>query len=114
MSCYTVNFIATGIFMSLTAGSLIALCIINLIAENSKSILKWVAGIILAIVIGCGISGLLVLQNKNDNEAWNNGYCIKCNKPYRFAGSNCHKISEKEYYYTCDRCGHTILIHELK
>lgn len=111
---YTVKFIATGIFMSLTVGGFIALCIINTIAENSKSILKWAAGIILAIAIGCGISGLLVLQNKGDDEKWNNGYCIECNGLYHFTSSDYHNNGENEYYYTCDKCGHTIIIHELK
>lgn len=111
---YTVKFIATGIFMSLTVGFFIALCIINTITKNGKSTLKWIAGIVLAIAIGYGISGLFVLENKGDDEKWNNGYCTEYNEPYSFASSDYHKNGENEYYYTCDKCGHTIIIHELK
>ena len=72
---YTVEFILTSILVSLTVGSYMAIFIVNIIAENNKSIIKWIMGIILAIAIGCGIGGLVTLQNKDDDEAWNNGYC---------------------------------------
>jgi hypothetical protein len=111
---YTVEFILTSILMSLTVGSYMAIFIVNIIAENSKSIIKWIMGIILAIAIGCGIGGLVTLQNKDDDEAWNNGYCTECNKPYKFTSTVHHRSGDDEYYYTCDKCGHTIVTHSLK
>lgn len=111
---YTTEFILVSIFMSLTAGSFMAMCIVNTITENGKPIVKWITGIILAVAIGCGIGGLITLQSKGDNKAWNNGYCTECNKPYKFVNKVYHRNGSDEYYYTCNNCGHTIVIHELK
>lgn len=111
---YTTEFILTSIFMSLIVGSYMAIFIVNIIAENSKSIVKWIMGIILAIAIGCGVGGLITLQNKGDDEVWNNGYCTECDKPYKFSSVIHHRNSDDEYYYTCDNCGHTIVIHGLR
>lgn len=111
---YTAEFILTSILMSLTVGSYMAIFIVNIIAENSKPIVKWIIGIILAVAIGCGVGGLITLQNKDDDEAWNNGYCTECNKPYKFTNAVHHRNSDDEYYYTCDNCGHTIILHTLK
>lgn len=111
---YTMKFILIAVSMSLTVGGFMSLCIVGIFAEDSKSVVKWIVGIILAVAIGCGISGLLVLQTKGDNEAWNNGYCTECNEPYRFVNAVHHRNSGDEYYYTCDNCGHTIVVHGLR
>lgn len=83
---YTVEFIIMAVLFSMVVGGFMALCIVNMIAEDSKPVVKWIMGIIIAVAIGCGISGLVTLQNKGDDE----------------------------YYYTCDNCGHTIVIHGLR
>lgn len=111
---YTVEFILMAVAMSVIVGGFMALCIVNTIMENCNQVAKWIVGIILAVAIGCGISGLATLQMKGDDEAWNNGYCTECNEPYRFANAVHHKNSDDEYYYTCDNCGHTIVIHGLR
>lgn len=111
---YTTEFILASAFMSLTVGGFMSLCIILTIAENGRLVVKWIVGIVLAVAIGCGISGLMTLQNKGDDEAWNNGYCTECNKPYKFVNVVHHKNNDDEYYYTCDDCGHTIIIHNLR
>lgn len=91
-----------------------AMCIVNTIAEDANPVVKWIMGIIIAVAIGCGVSGLVTLQNKGDDEAWNNGYCTECNEPYKFTSTVHHKNGDDEYYYTCDNCGHTIVIHGLR
>ena len=111
---YMVEFISVSVFMSLIVGGFMAMCIVNTIVENSKPVVKWIIGIILAVAIGCGIGGLFTLQSKGDNEAWNNGYCTECNEPYKFANKVYHKSGDNEYCYTCDNCGHTIVIHNLR
>lgn len=111
---YTMEFILVSIFMSLTAGGFIAMCIVNTIAENSKPIVKWIIRIVLAVAIGCGIGGLITLQSKGDDKAWNNGYCTECDKPYKFSSVIHHRNSDDKYYYTCNNCGHTIMIHTLR
>ena len=54
---YTVEFIIMAVLFSMTVGGFMAMCIVNIIAEDGKPIVKWIVGIILAIAIGCGISG---------------------------------------------------------
>ena len=111
---YTVRFIIVAVALSVVVGGFMALCIVNTIAENGSPIVKWIMGIIIAVAIGCGISGLITLQNKGDDKAWNNGYCTECNEPYKFTSAIHHKNGGDEYYYTCDNCGHTIVIHGLR
>lgn len=111
---YTVEFIIMAVLFSLVLGGFMAMCIVNTIAENSKPVVKWIMGIIIAVTIGCGVSGLVTLQNKGDDEAWNNGYCTEDNQPYKFTSTVHHKNGDDEYYYTCDNCGHTIIIHGLR
>lgn len=111
---YTIEFILISIFMSLTVGGFLAMCIVSLINESGKPIAKCIIAVILAATIGFSIGGLITLQRKGDDEAWNNGYCTECNKPYKFVNKVCHKNNSDEYYYTCDNCGHTIVIHGLR
>ena len=111
---YITNFILMAIIMSIIVGGFMAVCIVNVILEYSHIAVKWIAGIIIAVTIGCGISGVATLQLKGDNDAWNNGYCTECNAPYKFTSSVHHRNSDDEYYYTCNNCGHIIVIHSLK
>lgn len=65
---YTVEFIIMAVLFSVILGGFMAMCIVNTIAENSKPIVKWIMGIIIAVAIGCGVSGLVTLQNKGDEQ----------------------------------------------
>ena len=114
MSGYIKEFILLAVCMTLIVGTFMSLFITNLIAENAHPVIKRIVGVIIAITIGCAIGGMLTLENKNNDNAWNNGYCIECNEPYRFVGATYHKNGIDEYYYTCDNCGHTISINTLK
>lgn len=111
---YTMEFILASVFISLTINGFMSLCIILTIAENGRLVVKWIVGVVLAVAISCGISGLVALQNKGDDKARNNGYYTECNKPYRFVNAVYHTNSNNEYYYTYDSCGHTIIVHGLR
>lgn len=111
---YIIEFIFIGILFSVIAGGFIALCIVNAIIEDNKPTEKWIIGTILTLTIGFSISGLILLQNKSDNEEWNNGYCTECNKPYKLTDVKHHNNGDYEYYYTCDNCGHIIVTHTLR
>lgn len=47
---YTVEFIIMAVLFSLVLGGFMALCIVNMIAENSKPVVKWIMGIIIAVI----------------------------------------------------------------
>ena len=106
-----IDFILMAIIMTIVVGAFLSLAIVNIFAENSKSILKKIVGIIIAISIGCGISGLFTLEKRGDKIAWNNGYCTECEHPYRFANTEHHKNAGTTYIWVCDNCGKIIELH---
>lgn len=105
------DFIIMAIIMTIVVGMFLSFIIVNIFAENSKSILKKIVGVIIAIAIGCGISGLFTLEKRGDEIAWNNGYCTECEHPYRFANTEYHKNAGTTYIWVCDNCGKIIELH---
>ena len=47
---YTVEFIIMAVLFSMVVGGFMALCIVNMIAEDSKPVVKWIMGIIIAVI----------------------------------------------------------------
>lgn len=64
-----------------------------------------IIAVLLAIVISFGLTTLIYKEAEGDHDRWNNGYC-ECSGQYQFSSAtNWH--GSKDYYYTCDKCGHT-------
>lgn len=63
--------------------------------------------LIMAVIIFI-IVGLLLIEKKYDKEAYNDGICTECGGNYIFSSATHFKNSGDTYYYTCDKCGHTI------
>ena len=61
--------------------------------------------ILVALAIGFGITVLLYKDQESNHDRWNNGYC-ECGGQYQFSSATNYRGS-KDYYYTCDKCGHT-------
>ena len=59
----------------------------------------------LMIAIGFGVATLLYKEQESNHDRWNNGYC-ECGGQYQFSSATNYRGS-KDYYYTCDECGHT-------
>lgn len=68
--------------------------------------------LIIAVIILI-IVGLPLIEKKYDKEAYNDGICTECEGNYVFSGATHIKNSGDDYYYTCDKCGHTIKTHSL-
>ena len=64
-----------------------------------------VIAVLIAIAIGFGVATLLYKEQENNHDRWNNGYC-ECGGQYQFSSATNYRGS-RDYYYTCDRCGHT-------
>lgn len=47
---YTVEFIIMAVLFSMTVGGFMAMCIVNIIAEDGKPVVKWIMGIIIAVI----------------------------------------------------------------
>ena len=64
-----------------------------------------VIAILVALAIGFGMATLLYKDAEGNHDRWNNGYC-ECGGQYQFSSATNWRGS-KDYYYTCDKCGHT-------
>lgn len=64
-----------------------------------------VIAVLVAIAIGFGVATLLYKEAEGNHDRWNNGYC-ECGGEYQFSSATNWRGS-KNYYYTCDKCGHT-------
>lgn len=61
--------------------------------------------ILIAIAIAFGLATLIYKEAEGNRNRWNNGYC-ECGGQYQFSSATNYRGS-KDYYYTCDKCGHT-------
>ena len=66
---------------------------------------KFIA-ILVALAISFGIATLLYRNAEGNYDRWNNGIHIDCGGEYQFSSATNYRGS-KDYYYTCDKCGHT-------
>lgn len=99
------------IFMSTLVGGFMAFMLVNIFYENGNRVIKTVVGIILALLIGCTITGLIKSEQSSDKVNWNNGYCVECGNKWRFANADHTKNAGTVYYWTCDNCGKVIKLH---
>ena len=64
-----------------------------------------IIAILIALAIAFGLATLIYKEAEGNRNRWNNGYC-ECGGEYQFSSAtNWH--GSKNYYYTCDKCGHT-------
>ena len=66
---------------------------------------KFIA-ILVALAISFGVATLLYKNAEGNYDRWNNGIHIDCGGEYQFSGATNYRGS-KDYYYTCNKCGHT-------
>ena len=66
---------------------------------------KFIA-ILVALAISFGVATLLYKNAEGNYNRWNNGIHIDCGGEYQFSSATNYRGS-KNYYYTCDKCGHT-------
>ena len=64
-----------------------------------------IIAILVVLAIAFGVVTLLYKQSEGNRNRWNNGYC-ECGGQYQFSSATNWRGS-KDYYYTCDKCGHT-------
>lgn len=103
--------ILATIIMTMFVGGFMAFMLVNIFYENGNWIVKTIIGIILALLIGCTITGLIKSEQSSDKVNWNNGYCVDCGNKLRFANADHIKNVGTVYYWTCDNCGKVIELH---
>ena len=71
-----------------------------------------IIAVLVALVVTFGLATLLYTEHDENQERWNNGIHINCGGEYQFSSAtNWH--GSKDYYYTCDKCGHTEEFHAI-
>ena len=100
-------FLFTAIAMTLTIGLFLAFMFTQ---DIKKTILKVIAIILIASLVGFGIAGLMWMEHKGDTQSWNNGIC-PCGEEWRLVSVDHLKNGGDLYYYTCDNCHRTIRTH---
>ena len=99
-------FIIVGIVMTITIGAFISL----ILTSGMNSWKRWVVFPIVAILVGFGVAGLFTIEAKDDEAAWNNGYC-ECGGEWNFTNAEHIKNGGDLYYYECEECGDLIRTH---
>lgn len=88
---------------------LFALCFCPLaliIPFPEKPVGKIIACII-ALVVSFTFAFAECSRDESEIDRWNNGICIACDSgSYEFTSATRYG-SQKDFYYTCDNCGHT-------
>lgn len=100
-------FIFTAILMTVIVGMFFG-AIFTSGMENGWG--RTILAIIIAVVIGCGISGLLCMERMGDITNWNNGYCT-CGNEWNFKNVDHVKNGSNLYYWHCGNCGNVIELH---
>ena len=75
-----------------------------------KEIIKFTFALVIIIAI---MVCVCLLEQKIDEENYNNGICTECGGNYIFSSAVHIRNNGDDYYYTCDKCGHTIKTNDL-
>lgn len=93
-------FVGFGLLLSVSVGAFVGMILTSCIRNK---IINIIATIILALVIGFGLTSLLMLERKVDEQAFNNGYC-ECGGEWDLFDVEYRKNSGSLYFYKCAEC----------
>lgn len=101
------DFLVVWGFCTLTMGAfcgMIVVCSINC----RYVVVKTLAGILTAALVGLAVGGMLTTSEKIDEARWNNGQCEECGGEWRLNGVTTTRMGSKTYYWSCLDCGNVI------
>jgi hypothetical protein len=79
-------------------------------SDDIQSDIKiWFAVISIFIII-CYICLSYAVEDQQDKETWNGGYCPNCNIEWTLINVQQYK-GEYDYYWTCENCNKVIELH---
>ena len=96
-------FIILGLITTISAGLFMGLI---LTSGMKDGIFKNILMLIIALVIGFGITGIVYAERNYEEKKWNNGICTHCNTEWHFQSATRGK-SSTTYFYTCEN-GHIL------
>lgn len=101
-------FITFGVIMTISAGLFMGLILTSGMYDG---IFKNILTLIIALVIGFGITGVMFAERDYEAKKWNNGICPHCNTEWHFQSATREK-SSTTYFYTCEN-GHILETNNL-
>lgn len=102
------TFIIFGVIMTISAGLFMGLILTSGMYDG---IFKNILTLIIALVIGFGITGMAFIERDYEEKKWNNGICTHCNTEWHFQ-SAARGRSSTTYFYTCEN-GHILETNNL-
>lgn len=96
-----------GLIMTVVVGIFFGLV---MTAEMERTWKRKVVCILIALVIGFGLSALFTLECKGDEWTWNNGYC-QCNGEWELFDIEYTRHGSDLYHYKCQSCDDVIILH---
>ena len=100
-------FAVCGLLLTISVGGFIAMILTSGIRNK---IINIIVTIILALVIGFGLTGLLFLEYKADEQQFNGGYC-ECGGEWDLFDVEYRKNSGSLYFYKCKECKEIIRLN---
>lgn len=100
-------FVGFGLLLSVSVGAVVGMILASGIRNKIVNI---VATIILALVVGFGLTSLLILERKIDEQTFNGGYC-DCGGKWDLFDVEYRKNSGSLYFYKCEECENIIRLN---
>lgn len=72
-----------------------------------------IIGLIVVIIFSLFFGWCSTISITEEQGVWNNGHCTECGGEYKFSGASKYR-SREYYYYTCEKCDHTIETKTIK
>lgn len=99
MSVFLIYLIIIGILSYLVVGTLI---FFN--TDNTPIVKRVCMIIIIPLLIAVSLAGLCTLDEKGNEQEWNDGQCPSCNVAWDFEGAAKSRNGWTTYYYECPQC----------
>lgn len=100
-------FVVCGLFLTISVGGFMSMIFTS---EIKNGIIRFIISIIIALIIGFGLTGLFYLEYKGDEQKFNSGYC-ECGGEWELFDVEYRKNSGSLYFYKCKECKETIRLN---
>lgn len=100
-------FVVFGLLLSVSVGGFMAMIFTSGIRNK---VINIITTIILALIIGFGLTSLLMLERTVDEQMFNNGYC-ECGGEWDLFDVEYRKNSGSLYFYKCGECKKVIRLN---
>ena len=100
-------FVVFGLLLSVSVGTFVGMILTSGIRNKIANI---VVTVILALVIGFGLTSLLMWERKVDEQMFNGGYC-ECSGEWDLFDVEYRKNSGSLYFYKCKECNNVIQLN---